>query len=169
MSNLFQNAGSLADYVNPIAAILVLAFHVLIFFSIIVTNILVWTIPSKNKKKALKNLNGDKKLYSKILTSSGAFVAFCVLNSIAITASITSFISFFTLWPYTFNSSYYSGFSSEYNTITFLFCALFAEIQLIIIFIVAVSLKLKADRSALSKSSHTQIVRKFRNSMNKKK
>lgn len=166
-NSLFPSADSISNYVSTKALFALSIITVIILTCMIVANVLVWAIPPKSKKKALKNLNGDKRLYNKIWIKSGYFVAFCIISLNAIICVFTNYISVFVLTPYVFD--FYGNFGTELNSALLLFSVITMYIELIIAYIISVSLKLKADRSALSKSSHTHIVRKFRNSMNKKK
>ena len=161
----------LTSYISLGTFIFLLVLSILLIVGFTIANILIWTIPPKSRKKALKNLNGDKKLYRKIWTKSGYFIAFAIVSSVSLFNIYTTFFSGF-LYPFfslgiNFNSFMPDG--TDWENFFFLSGILPAYVQYIVGYIIAISFKSKADKAALNKSSHTGIVKKIKENRYKKK
>ena len=157
----------LTHYISNRAYLFFIILSINLLAALTVINIILWTVPPKSRKQALKNINGDKKLYRKIWRKSGYFVAFAVVSSVSISQIFLNFILSFILIPYVFETSFNLGVDT--NTLIFLLSYIYTYILFLVGYIISISFKSKADKAALNKSSHTGIVKKIKENKYKKK
>lgn len=150
----------LDNYLDMKLIIPLIAILFSITSAMIVVNILVWTIPSKSKKKALKNINGDKKIYNRLWCKSGFFIAFTILSTLAILYMISNTLLIIPTSPILFE--FYYDFGPTINSIVLIISAIFTFPEFIVMYLISIVMKSKADNAALRKSSHTKAVHKVR-------